>query len=838
MPDLVVDSVSADWNLRGECLDLERATLEVQLEVANVGGQATEPFTVEVSGIDFSDWEEREVAGLAAGESRPLELTLRPYTDEGEALDQYALLIVLDLWDEVTEQDEDNNYVRHLPQLLLAGDLCAPAEAAMVERVPIPLYEEGEQLHFHSINMMDATRGWAIVGEGEQTQHIVRTVDGGESWFDVTPPELSIIDNSCGDEAFARMLDANTAWVAYRDVLEFDEGYCFYGPAKELWHTTDGGQSWRLSTFVQRNPDTFGAIGSGFPMLRFVDAQFGWALRDFFAGAGSSAIEFYQTTDGGHTWRLIPDTYLFRVTGLDFLDLKHGWSTVSYGLGYIPPISLGQTHDGGATWEYSALPLPAEQDQLHDCGVGSPTIQSATAGRVVVWCTTVDLERARYEYQTDDGGQSWNIQPLTTPAAQYVSAASGWRRERLPAEQQTDPERQLCGLFWTYDGGQSWSQSTTLDCASRLEFVNAQLGWALAPIDEFENELQITRDGGRTWQMMQPTTVARPFTGERQSPARLVPLRGAAAITADTASRVKLLQTLPVQGVTAIALSPFRGRLMTGHEDGTVTVWDLEVGGYGGVARFHTDWIYDMVVVDNPSLWATASKDGDLAFWFLYGNTSFDRHTDPGGEISSLTGTADGTMFASGGQDSVIRIWRFEANRFGDVNPPAQLSEELMGHQGWVWDLALSPNGRLLASASADRSIRLWEVETGGELASLTAHQATVGAIAFSPDGRRLASAAWDGSVVVWDVASWEPLWESNLHGQRVHSISFSADGSAFATGAGGGELFLWSTEDGELLGRLPAGTAAVRVVYFDASGQLLWAASDDGGLSLWGIEQ
>ena len=68
--------------------------------------------------------------------------------------------------------------------------------------------------------------------------------------------------------------------------------------------------------------------------------------------------------------------------------------------------------------------------------------------------------------------------------------------------------------------------------------------------------------------------------------------------------------------------------------------------------------------------------------------------------------------------------------------------------------VAFSPDGRRLASASDDGTVRLWDPATGAELAALTGHTGQVTAVAFSPDGRRLASAGWDGTVRLWDPAT------------------------------------------------------------------------------------
>ena len=105
----------------------------------------------------------------------------------------------------------------------------------------------------------------------------------------------------------------------------------------------------------------------------------------------------------------------------------------------------------------------------------------------------------------------------------------------------------------------------------------------------------------------------------------------------------------------------------------------------------------------------------------------------------------DGTRLASASKDRSVRLW--------DVESGAQLAR-LDGHAGAVNDVAFSPDGALLASASEDGSVRLWEAQSGAQLARQAGHEGRVNAVASSPDGTRLASASDDRSVRLWDAQS------------------------------------------------------------------------------------
>jgi WD40 repeat protein len=834
-----VNSVSANWDILDDCVSFDSAFLSVDIEIANIGSGRAGFFGVSVGPYPSEFIDE----GLEAGESLLVHVSEFLTEDEGVRLDQQLGIATVDYLDQVQESNESNNSGRVQPELPIGIELCATPEPVLgADLRPIPLLPPGQPLNFVSIDMIDNSRGWGTVGSEGEDQHIVRTEDGGQSWLDVTPPELAFGLEGCGAQARMRVDDAATAWVGYINAYyDPSDPSCFQVPVSDLWKTEDGGSTWRLGSFVQRNRDTIGGSaidGSGFPILEFVDSQYGWAWRAFFLGASSSGNEFYQTIDGGRTWRLFPEAYLFGVTGMDFLDLKHGWVSTEHVFAYPP--SLGQTHNGGSTWEFSEVPLPGDPANFNKCGLRSPSMRSSTMGQIIMECSRNDLEaNSWYLYVTQDGGQTWQISPIAGQPEQFVSASVGWRREYAHTVEEIDRDTQPWDLFWTYDGGLNWSKVGTviLLWGTDFDFVSAQLGWAVAKVSENENALIQTVDGGRSWQAMHPVSLESSILSERSEPPRISTPAALQPITSQTVEALELLQAVPDEGTTGLAVYQLRNLLITSHRDGRVTFWDLAGTHYPRVVRLHSDWIFDIAVAEKAEIFATASKDGHLRFWAFYGYNECATHSDLGGEIASVAATSDfvNVTFASGGQDGIVRIWRLDVS--GCFYAPSDAPpNELLGHEGWVWDVALSSDGKTLASGSVDRSVRVWDVESGEPLATLSAHTATVGTLAFSPSGSRLASAAWDGSVVLWDTETWLPLRVSGEHDARVHAVSFSPDGSLFATSADNGILILWRAETGEPLRKLQVGEGAVRAVLFAPNGQLLVTGSDDGSLRFWGV--
>jgi WD40 repeat protein/tRNA A-37 threonylcarbamoyl transferase component Bud32 len=228
--------------------------------------------------------------------------------------------------------------------------------------------------------------------------------------------------------------------------------------------------------------------------------------------------------------------------------------------------------------------------------------------------------------------------------------------------------------------------------------------------------------------------------------------------------------------------------------------------------------------------------------------------------ILAVAFSPDGRYLASAGYDSTVQLWEVPTGRRlftlrghqGPVHQPAQFTPEdgggllaLRGHQRPVYGLAFAPDSGLLATASWDCTVKLWDVVRGREIRTLSGHTDHVNRVAFSPDGKFLATASQDETVKIWDTATGTVLRTIAFRGfPALFGLAFHPDGKRLAvTAPKGNAVTVLDVATGQTVRVFHGHRALVMNVAFSADGRFLAscdgdpAGGDPGELKVWELE-
>ncbi|KAG8218142.1 WD40 repeat-like protein, partial [Butyriboletus roseoflavus] len=195
--------------------------------------------------------------------------------------------------------------------------------------------------------------------------------------------------------------------------------------------------------------------------------------------------------------------------------------------------------------------------------------------------------------------------------------------------------------------------------------------------------------------------------------------------------------------------------------------------------------------------------------------------------VRSVAISRDGKRIASGSDDSTIRVWDTETGlEVGDA----------LKHSGFVMSIAFSPDDQIIVSGSSDMTIRIWDAQTGLQIGSpLHGHTGSVNSVAYSPDATWIASGSSDSTIRIWDVKAHAQVGMLEGHTNPINTIATSINGDCVVSGSSDGTIRVWNTLTWSEVGdpiNCPAGP--INSVAFSPDGKLVASGSDDSIIRLW----
>ncbi|MBN1583152.1 MAG: N-acetylmuramoyl-L-alanine amidase, partial [Anaerolineae bacterium] len=294
--------------------------------------------------------------------------------------------------------------------------------------------------------------------------------------------------------------------------------------------------------------------------------------------------------------------------------------------------------------------------------------------------------------------------------------------------------------------------------------------------------------------------------------------------------------------VRRVAFSLDGTYLATAGADQRVVLWDAQTAKRLAELIGHNTEVYLLAFSPDSQYLATADAQGIVKVWQTENGEllfTLPAHTDA---ISNIVFSPDGTRLATASADKTARVWNVEPYT-GDAEQGAKEFERalfsLSGHTGSVNDITFSPNGKRLATASADKTARLWNADSGAELFVLLGHSASVSDVAFSPDGKFLATASADGTAKVWDTGTGReqtPLAQTGPV-SPVRRVTFSPDGTRLAAASENGTVRIWSQPSGKELYLLSDHQGNLTSLAFSSESTHLASAGADGAANLYTMD-
>ncbi|HEV3203937.1 MAG TPA: WD40 repeat domain-containing protein [Gemmataceae bacterium] len=260
--------------------------------------------------------------------------------------------------------------------------------------------------------------------------------------------------------------------------------------------------------------------------------------------------------------------------------------------------------------------------------------------------------------------------------------------------------------------------------------------------------------------------------------------------------------------------------LVSAGSDGTMRLWNPNTGQLLSAVLAHSAKVTGVVLNPNNNAAYSVSEDGALKFWQL--PIAPSRSLPPHGDaVTALVLSSDGNQIASASADKTVRI-----SNFADGKQLVQSSPASAG----VLTAALSP--ALIAGGTADNRLILWNAKDGKVVDQILAHWGPITGLAFHPQNTQLVTSSKDGTIKIWSMPPAAPRALS--HPDAVLAAAVSSDGKRLLTGSADKMVRIWNLGSNQVERQFTGHSAAVTAVAVSGNGQTLISGSADQTIRVW----
>ena len=406
----------------------------------------------------------------------------------------------------------------------------------------------------------------------------------------------------------------------------------------------------------------------------------------------------------------------------------------------------------------------------------------------------------------------------------------------------------LLAVFGFYQAGQATLQRNVAQTAQVQADNNAATSQANANAAAIaqakaEEQTRIARSGELSAQSVifrdKNFQLALLLGIEAYRTAETIQTRGALLDNAQAHPQLYQFLVGHANAVRSITFSSDGKTLASSGEGGSIILWNVATRKPIGLPMTGSDMAF------SPDGKTLATNDcsgnddkgnciqGEIILWNVATQRPIGQPLTQPGRVAGMAFSPDGKTLASGSADGSITLWDMAAHQ--------PIGQSMKGHTNIVYSVAFSPDGKILASGSADKTIILWDVATqlpiGQPLTGNTGNTSSTNGLAVSPDGKTLASGSAAYAIILWDVATHEPLGDLPMGGTDwVNCLAFSPDGKTLATGSSNNSIIMWNVATRQRIGQLTGHSGIISGVAFSSDGKTFAAGSKDKSISLWDV--
>lgn len=244
-------------------------------------------------------------------------------------------------------------------------------------------------------------------------------------------------------------------------------------------------------------------------------------------------------------------------------------------------------------------------------------------------------------------------------------------------------------------------------------------------------------------------------------------------------------------GISSIVLSHTGEIIVSSSYDKTIKIWAFSSGkclkrlkGFNVIPK-------SIIISPNGKYLVGGFDDGNITIWKIKSGKLKSTHKISKMSINALAMTYDSKILVTGSGEGIINLWKFSKKEL-------EMIQKLTDHEGSIWSLSISPDGRLIASGGEDKTIRIWELLTGIEVNTLKDHPGRVYSVNFSPDGKNIVSGSAgisktdpnykkdsnDYAIRIWSVSTGKLVGKLEGHAGDVHSVLVTPDGKYVVSAA------------------------------------------------------